>query len=301
MIAVGALGDAAVRRMLDAIEEGAILTDVDGSILMVNDAFCRVTGYAPEEVAGKNPRVLRSGWQDAKFYREMWESIRLKGRWQGEIWNRRKNGEIYPEWLSIGAVRDAEGRVIHYLGLFTDITGRKMCEDRLSRMAHYDLLTGLPNRALFRDRLNQALAQAQRQGLKAAVMFLDLDGFKAWNDAHGHVFGDHVLFAAAQRLSGCLRRADTLARVGGDEFILLLFGAMREGAEKTAQALLDSLKRPLSVDGREVRVGVSIGIAIFPDDNADGENLIRLADTVMYKAKAAGGGTYKFVNEGERP
>jgi diguanylate cyclase (GGDEF)-like protein/PAS domain S-box-containing protein len=284
-----------VRQLVEAMRESVVLTDVDGCIRMVNGAFCRVTGYAAEEVLGRNPRFLQSGWQAPTFYREMWETLGRTGRWEGEIWNRRKDGEIYPEWLSIGAIRNAEGRVVFYLGVFTDITGRKMSEERLAHMAHYDLLTGLPNRLLFRDRLVQGMAQAQRQASKMAVMFLDLDGFKAWNDAHGHAFGDHVLFRAAQRLSESLRKTDTLARVGGDEFMLLLGGVTEESAAGMAQAVLFSLARPLVVDGRDVRIGASIGIALYPDDNLDADNLIRMADAAMYKAKSSGGNAYVFA------
>lgn len=286
-----------VRQLVEAMRESVLLTDVDGAIRMVNGAFCRVTGYAEEEVLGRNPRLLQSGWQAPDFYRAMWEELGRTGRWEGEIWNRRKTGEIYPEWLSIGAVRNPEGQVVHYLGVFTDITGRKSSEERLARMAHYDLLTGLPNRLLFRDRLTQAMALARRERSRLAVMFLDLDGFKAWNDAHGHAFGDHVLYRTAQRLSESLRRTDTLARVGGDEFMLLLGGVTPASAAGMAQAVISSLARPLVVDGRDVRVGASIGIALYPDHNLDGENLIRMADAAMYRAKASGGNAYAFAGE----
>jgi diguanylate cyclase (GGDEF)-like protein/PAS domain S-box-containing protein len=285
------------RQLVDAMQESILLTDVDGTIRMVNGAFCRVTGYAQDEVIGRNPRMLQSGWQAPSYYKAMWEELGRTGRWEGEIWNRRKSGEIYPEWLSIGAIRNPEGQVVYYLGVFTDITGRKMSEERLAHMAHYDLLTGLPNRLLFRDRLTQAMALAQRERTRLAVMFLDLDGFKAWNDAHGHAFGDHVLFRTAQRLSESLRRSDTLARVGGDEFILLLGGVTEESAAGMAQAVIASLARPIVVDGRDVSVGASVGIALYPDHNLDGENLIRMADAAMYKAKESGGNAYVFAGE----
>ncbi len=289
------------RQLIECMRESVLLTDVDGTIRMVNAAFCRVTGYKPEEVLGKNPRILQSGWQDPPFYRALWKALGATGHWEGEIWNRRKDGEIYPEWLSIGALRNPDGEVVYYVGVFTDITGRKLSEEHLAHMAYYDLLTGLPNRLLFRDRLGQALAQAQRQETKVAVLFLDLDGFKPLNDAHGHAFGDHVLFRTAQRLSECLRKSDTLARVGGDEFIILLGGATAESAAGMAQAILGSLARPLAVDGKDVRVGASIGVALYPDDNLDVENLIRLADAAMYRAKAAGGNAVALCSEGAKP
>jgi diguanylate cyclase (GGDEF)-like protein/PAS domain S-box-containing protein len=293
--------DITVRQLVEAMAEGVLLTDVDGTIRLVNPAFCRVTGYAPEEVVGKNPRLLQSGWQNPAFYRDMWEQLKRTGRWAGEIWNRRKDGEIYPEWLSVSAGRDPAGEVVFYLGVFTDITGRKQSEERLERMAQYDPLTGLPNRLLLRDRLAQLLARARREGGRVAVMFLDLDGFKAWNDAYGHAFGDHVLFRAAQRMSESLRKSDTLARVGGDEFVLLLGGADREAAAVMAGAVIGSLSRPLVVDGRDVRVGASIGIAVYPEDNLDVDNLLRLADEAMYAAKSRGGNGFAFSTPGRAP
>lgn len=295
---MGSGPDITARQLIDAMRESVVITDIDGTIRMVNGAFCAVTGYVAEEVLGRNPRILQSGWQDAKFYRALWDELARTGRWSGEIWNRRKNGEIYPEWLSISALRDAGGAAVAYLGVFTDITGRKLTEENLQRMAYYDLLTGLPNRILLKDRLGQLLAHAQRAGTTAAVLYLDLDGFKVLNDAYGHAFGDHVLFRTAQRMSECLRRSDTLARVGGDEFMLLLGDVTKASAAEMARVLLRSLERPLDVDGREVKVGASIGIALYPDDNADGENLIRMADVAMYRIKSQGGGGFLFSDGG---
>jgi diguanylate cyclase (GGDEF)-like protein/PAS domain S-box-containing protein len=278
------------RQLIEHMGESVLLTDAHGRIRMVNGAFSRVTGYRPEEVLGKNPRLLQSGRHGPAFYKALWGAVRAEGWWEGEIWNRRKDGTLYPEWLRISAVHDGRGRVFRYLGVFTDITGRKLSEEKLFRLAHHDPLTGLPNRLLFRDRLGQAIAQARRQGVKVAVLFLDLDGFKPFNDLYGHLFGDHVLFQAARRMARALRRSDTLAQVGGDEFAALLFGVTPGGAGRTARALIRSLDKPFTVDRRPVKLGLSAGIALYPDDNLDGDNLLRLADAAMYRAKAAGGG-----------
>ncbi len=206
------------RQLIDGLRESAMLTSSDGAILAVNSAFTSVTGYTSEEAIGKNARLLKSGRQDGEFYKEMWFSISEYGYWHGEIWNRRKNGEVYPELLTISAIRDDKGHITHYLAVFTDITLLKISHERLTHLAHYDVLTGLPNRVLLLDRLGQALALAHRSGNFVGILLLDIDSFKGVNDSFGHMVGDLLLEALARRLEKQIRHSDTLARLGGDEF-----------------------------------------------------------------------------------
>ncbi len=281
--------------VFDSTHEGIMVTDTKGVILRVNQAFTQITGYTPEEAVGQTPRLLRSEQHDASFYKQMWATIDGTGFWQGEIWNRRKNGEVYPEWLSISAVKDESGQVIRYIGIFSDITEKKLTEDRIYHLAHYDVITDLPNRALFMERLGQALLQAERRGCSLAVLFLDLDGFKLVNDTLGHPAGDQILQQVAGRLRQQVRKGDTVARLGGDEFILLLNELHHKDDVVTiAELLLEELARPYQVDGQEVNMSASIGISVFPGDGADADLLIKHADTAMYRAKAQGKNTYRF-------
>ncbi|MDA0191014.1 MAG: EAL domain-containing protein, partial [Proteobacteria bacterium] len=237
----------------------------------------------------------RSGRHDAGFYRAMWESIRTQGSWQGEIWNRDKNGRVFPEWLSVSVVRDAHGEVDHYVGLFTDISERKRAEERIRHMAEHDALTGLPNRVLLGDRLSQAIAAAQRERRVMALIFLDLDRFKNINDSLGHQIGDRLLQAVAGRIVGTLRGSDTVSRPGGDEFILLLPEiAHPDAAARIAEKLIEALARPCVIDGHELAVTASLGISIYPEDGEDAETLIRNADTAMYHSKESGRNVYHF-------
>ncbi len=282
-------------KMFDNSGEAILITDAQRKIIAVNPAFYRITGYTEEEVIGNNPRLLSSGRQDAKFYQAMWRSIDETGMWQGEIWNRRKNGEIYPEWLSIGTVKNPHGEIINYVALFSDITKRKEAEARIEHLAHYDSLTHLPNRALFADRLKHALVAGIRNRKKSALLFLDLDRFKSVNDSLGHLAGDMLLQSVADRLKSCVRESDTICRQGGDEFMILLpevSGA--EDAETVARKVIGAMVRPHQIAGNELVITFSIGISICPDDARDDEMMIKHADDAMYLAKESGRNNYKF-------
>jgi diguanylate cyclase (GGDEF)-like protein/PAS domain S-box-containing protein len=271
--------------------EGIMITDADLHILSVNDAFTGITGYPLEEVWGKNPGILRSGRHDQAFYREMWHSIACCDSWRGEIWNRRRNGEIYPELLNINAVRNEDGGISHYVAIFSDITEIKHTQNMLEAMATTDVLTGLPNRALLADRLEQAMAHSRRLDRLLAIAFIDLDGFKAVNDSAGHHFGDHLLVEVAERFKTQARAGDTVARLGGDEFVLLITDVAEQKEILIAlQRILQEISRPYEIDGRSVSIGASIGVTLFPHDNADPETLIRHADQAMYQAKNEGRG-----------
>jgi diguanylate cyclase (GGDEF)-like protein/PAS domain S-box-containing protein len=282
--------------------EGIVITDAEGKILRVNPAFTRVTGYQSHEVIGKTPKLLNSGRHDQAFYQDMWSSLTETGSWRGEIWNRRRNGELYPQWLGISAVRDADGRVNHYIGVFNDITDKKLSEKRIQRLAYYDPLTELPNRRLFQDRLQQALMNSQRTDSEVALLYLDLDRFKLVNDSFGHTTGDELLKEAARRLRSCVRASDTVARLGGDEFTIILAGlsADRHVPEQVAvlaQNIIDTLSEPYQFDGQDVTVSASVGIAVHPQDGDDGETLTLNADTAMYHAKAAGRKNHQFYTQ----
>jgi diguanylate cyclase (GGDEF)-like protein/PAS domain S-box-containing protein len=280
--------------------EGIAITDAHGDILTVNSAFTVITGYAREEVLGRNPRLLSSGRQSREFYDEMWRSIRQTGKWQGEIWNIRKNGDIYPQWLNISRVLDDRGNVCNYVGVFSDISERKSAEERILHQVYYDQLTDLPNRVLFTDRLNQVLGMAKRhKDYHFAVMFLDLDRFKLINDSMGHDAGDQLLQQAAQRLRGSVRESDTVARMGGDEFTIVLSEiANGKDAGNVAQKILDAFRPPFSLNGEEVFVSVSIGISVYPEDGSNIEILLKNADMAMYRAKGAGGSWFELYDEG---
>ena len=275
--------------------DAIMVSDHDNRVISVNPAFCEITGYLREEVIGKNPGMLSAGRQPREFYQEMWNCLRGSGRWDGEIWNRRKSGEIYPEWLSISTVKNQQGETTHYVGIFSDITERKQAEERVRHLAHYDALTDLPNRTLFHDRLQQALIQAQRSHDQVAVMFIDLDRFKIINDTLGHNVGDLLLQAVAQRLTNCVRQGDTVCRQGGDEFVILLPQISHaEDAALVAQKILESVNRPFVLDGHELHIGASIGISFFPADGVDTETLMKNADVAMYRAKELGRNNYQF-------
>ncbi len=279
-------------KLVEASANGIMATDPDGTIQMVNPAFTRITGYTLEEVHGKRPSILHSGKHSREFYAEMWQSLLAKGQWHGEVWNRRKDHTIYPEWLSISAIYDREGRVERYMAVFLDITEHKQIEARLKHMANHDSLTGLPNRVLLADRLTQALTHARRGRHAVAVLFLDLDGFKPINDDLGHDAGDWVLKEVAQRLIGCVRASDTVCRLGGDEFVILIDEIHpkmgRRAAQAVAEKILAQVPEPLRVEGQTVRVGVSIGIALYPEHGRTPDALTSAADTAMYAAKQAG-------------
>jgi diguanylate cyclase (GGDEF)-like protein/PAS domain S-box-containing protein len=275
--------------------EGILITNENGRIVMVNEAFSAVTGYELSEVLGKNPRFLRSGRQNPSFYQEMWKKLIGADHWQGEIWNRRKDGEIYLESLSISVVRNLEGKITNYVGVYTDITARKKEEERLQYLATHDPLTNLPNRILFNDRLNQALARAQRNRRLVGLLFIDLDGFKAINDNFGHEKGDRLLQTVARRLSGSIRHSDTVARVGGDEFTGLMEDLSDvQSASGVAAKILSSISRPFQVDDNQIQISASIGISIYPIDGGTAEILLRKADIALYRAKALGKNRFQF-------
>jgi diguanylate cyclase (GGDEF)-like protein/PAS domain S-box-containing protein len=274
--------------------EGIMITDTGGSILDVNDAFTRITGYNRAEVLGKNPRLLSSGRQGESFYAALWGSLADKGHWYGEVWNRRKNGEVYAEMLNISAVRDAQGLAQHYVALFSDISLAKAHQKQLEHVAHFDALTGLPNRVLLADRLQQGMTQAQRRGQLLAVAFLDLDGFKGVNDAHGHEAGDQLLVALASRLKQALREGDTLSRMGGDEFVAVLVDLPDVAScEPLLSRLLLAAAQPVLWGGALLQVSASLGVTFFPQaDDVDADQLLRQADQAMYQAKLAGKNRY---------
>jgi diguanylate cyclase (GGDEF)-like protein/PAS domain S-box-containing protein len=285
-------------RVIASIADGIMVTDARRRLVFVNAAFSRVTGYSADEALGRTPSMLRSGRQDAAFYAEMWRRIDETGHWQGEIWNRRKQGEIYPELLSVSAVRNADGEIVNYVGVFNDISASKRYEERLHHLAHHDALTGLANRVLFEDRFREAIGRARRQDQQVAVLFLDLDYFKKINDTLGHDVGDLLLQTAAQRILENVREIDTVARFGGDEFAVLLEVIdNHEGAGTVARKLIDVLALPFQIDGRQLRISASIGIGCFPQDGAEPEALIKNADTAMYRAKTGGRNNYRFFSE----
>ena len=274
--------------------EGIMITAADGTILDVNDAFSRITSYRREDVLGRNPRLLGSGRQDQAFYAALWGSLADGGQWSGEIWNRRSNGEVYAVLQTISAVRDAQGNTRQYVALFTDITLIKEQEQTLRHIAHYDALTDLPNRVLLADRLRQAMGQAQRYGRLLAVAFLDLDGFKAINDEHGHAVGDQLLIAVAAGMQQVLREGDTLARIGGDEFVAVLLDlADIQASVPLLVRLLAAAAQAVPVDGQVLHVSASVGVTFYPQADAiDPEQLLHQADQAMYQAKLAGKNRY---------
>lgn len=283
-------------KVFEYSKEGILVTDSGNNIISVNRSFTEITGYQPEEVIGKNPSLLSSGRQDHAFYQEMWHALNETGSWQGEIWNRRKTGEIYPESLTIISVKGDDGSVINYIAIFGDISERKQAEYRIQQLAHFDVLTGLPNRILFNDRLEQAIIYAQRHASTVALLFLDLDRFKQINDTLGHGVGDQLLQTVAQRLMECVREQDTVSRQGGDEFIAVLPGTDTLGAELVAQKMLQAIIQPYSIEAHELRVSSSIGIAIYPEHAQDAATLIKYADVAMYQAKEGGRNQYLLFN-----
>ncbi|MDD2739983.1 MAG: EAL domain-containing protein [Methylomonas lenta] len=282
--------------VFEATCEGILITDMQPRIVAVNRAYSEITGYSEAEVLGKNPNYIQSGRHDASFYQALWARLLDTGHWQGEIWNRRKNGEYYPQWLTINTVCDDQGRPYQYVGVFSDISQIKQSEARLEHLAHYDPLTDLPNRLLVQSRLQHAIERAERHQHMVAVLYLDLDHFKIVNDSLGHPCGDELLSLLATRLISRLREEDTLARLGGDEFLLVLEHIEQpEVAANVAQTMIELLQPSFRLsDGHEIYLGISIGISLFPDDANDVTELIQHADMAMYLAKQEGRNTYRF-------
>lgn len=274
--------------------EGFVITDAQQKIIKVNRAFTQITGYSVEEMLGKSPAALSSGRHPRSFYRQMWQQINATGQWQGEVWNRRKNGEVYPEWLSITRVPDAQGQTAYYLAIFSDTSQRKEQEARIRYLAYYDPLTGLANRSLLKDRAQHDLAQCKRHQSPLSLLFIDLDHFKQINDSLGHQVGDSLLKQVGERLSQHVREQDTVARMGGDEFVTVLPETDAEGAALVARNFLERLSQPYQVGTHELTVTPSIGIALYPNDGPDFDTLYRCADTAMYRAKQNGRSSFSF-------
>jgi len=292
---VPAESDPLAPMIFKASNEAIQITDASARILDVNPAFTEITGYTREEVLGKNPGMMKSGKHDADFYAEMWKSLRESGNWRGEIWDRRKDGEVFAKWLAINAVKGPTGKVEKYIGIFSDITSIKETEKYHEFLAHYDSLTRLPNRLLFNDRLERDMLSSMRHKLSMALMFLDLDHFKNVNDTLGHHIGDKLLQSAASRLKGAIRKNDTVARLGGDEFAVIVPEVRTPNdAAAVAEKIVQAMSEPFRVGQNEILTSTSIGITMFPDDNDTREALLRNADIAMYHAKDQGRGTYQF-------
>jgi len=284
--------------VMESDSNAILICDGEGNIVLVNPAFCDITGFSREEVIGKNPRILSSGRQSAEFYENMWSILHKEGMWNGEIWNKRKNGEVYPEWLSITVVRNDLGEISNFVSIFNDISKQKSFEQTLLNLAHHDQLTGLPNRILFNDRLKHALAHASRDKNKVGLMFIDIDGFKAINDSYGHDVGDVLLCVIANSLSHLVRDADTVARVGGDEFVVVLENlSHEEDVIRVAKKILTRFSRPTMAANIACDIGCSIGIAMAPDDGLNPDELIKKSDTAMYLAKTSGKQQYRLYKD----
>ncbi|MBF0269582.1 MAG: EAL domain-containing protein [Alphaproteobacteria bacterium] len=282
-------------RVIAAASEGVFVTDAKRVILQVNPAFSRITGYEAHEAVGQTPNLLASGRHSHEFFERLEAALASAGAWQGELWNRRKSGEVFPCWLDISAVRNERDEIVNYVAVFHDITARKQNEERLTFLANHDPLTGLANRILYEERIERALARAKRAALKVALLFLDLDGFKSINERFGHPVGDVLLQRLAERLTLCVRQGDTVARISGDEFLLVVedIDDFRIAAT-VARKALDTLKEPFHIEGNAIKLNGSIGIALYPDDGLEAVQLYKAADTAMYKAKRMGGNDARF-------
>lgn len=276
---------------LDAASEGMMVTDHRGNILLVNRAYTEITGYPADEVIGCNPRVLQSGVHDEKFYAAMWQALDKTGKWRGEICNRRKDGTLYPSWVSISAITNDAGEVTNYLGVFSDISIVRAAQQQLAHLAHHDPLTDLPNRLLLTERIQHAIEMAHRAKKRFALLFVDLDRFKQINDAYGHDTGDEVLKTVAQRMRCSVRAADTVARLGGDEFIVLLENMKNDDcATRVANKILGNIADAEIKGEPDIELSASIGIALYPDDGVEVDTLLRKADSAMYRSKTRGRG-----------
>ncbi|MBF0166778.1 MAG: EAL domain-containing protein [Alphaproteobacteria bacterium] len=285
-------------RVIAAASEGVFVTDRDRIILQVNPAFARITGFDAHEAVGMTPSLLASGRHPHEFFDRIEAALASAGMWQGEIWNRRKSGEVFPCWIDISVVRNEKDEIVNYVAVFHDITARKQNEERLTYLANHDPLTGLANRILYEERIDRALSRARRAGLKVALLFLDLDGFKHVNERFGHPVGDVLLQRLAERLTTCVRQGDTVARISGDEFLLIVedLDDFRIAAT-VARKVLDTLKDPFQIEEHAIKLDGSIGIALYPEDGLEGTVLYKAADTAMYRAKRMGGNEARFSSE----
>lgn len=293
--------EAALRQssaVFESTRDGVVITTLEPRIVAVNPAYTEITGYRADEVIGLNPSLLRSGRHDRAFYQAMWAGLKQLGYWQGEVWNRRANGEVYPQWLTLSTVRDEAGEPSHYVGVFTDLTQLKRSEQQLEHLTHYDPLTDLPNRLLVQSRLEHAIDQARRHRSRVGVLFVDLDRFKNVNDSLGHPVGDALIQAVATRLRGGLRDEDTVARLGGDEFLVVIEDLeSADAAASVASKLTRLVQEPFQVgDGQEVIVSASIGVSLYPDDGDSATGLIQHADAALYQAKARGRDSFCFYS-----
>ena len=287
-----------VSQVFDSAIDGIVVMDVKGIIRFVNPAFLQTAGYSLQEVLGKTMRILKSNKHDHHFYRNMWHLLQETGKWKGEIWNQRKNGEVYPEWLVANAIKDDLGQVTLYSGIFRDLSERMKYEEQIRYQAYHDALTGLSNRRSFYEKMHECILMAKRHKHIVAIMFIDLDGFKSVNDNFGHDVGDLLLKETGKRLQLCVRETDTVARMGGDEFTLILPNiVMKRDANKVAEKIKQALHETFEINGHFITISSSIGISTFPDDGDNEEILIKKADDAMYKAKQAGKNTYQVHGE----
>jgi diguanylate cyclase (GGDEF)-like protein/PAS domain S-box-containing protein len=279
-------------------DEGVVIVNPEGQVVEINPAFTRILGFSREEVIGQSPRMWQSGYHKQKIYDDMWNTLREKGFWQGELWNRRKDGVVFPEWLTISRVQDQSGRLSHYVGVFSDISEIKQSQEQLEHLAHHDPLTDLPNRLLLNERLEQAIRHAERHQLQIAVIFQDLDNFKHINDSMGHPAGDQLLRQVAERLRNAVRKEDTIARLGGDEFVTIMEDIKdSDKLSNAAEKLMSAFNDPFVLDNQDVRITTSLGISLFPRDGFDAQTLLRNADAAMYRAKEKGRNTFQFYTE----
>lgn len=278
-------------------KQGILVTGVDGKILSGNPAFARITGYSNDEVIGQTPRIFKSGRHGEEFYQAMWGALQQFGCWEGEVWNRRKNGEVFPEWLSISAVRDRDERITHFVAMFSDISESLRVQRRIEFLSHHDALTELPNRLSANQQLQLAIGAADRLKAKVALLFLDMDHFKSINESKGHVFGDGILKIISTRIQSCVRESDAISRHGGDEFIVILSELRdREAIVRVAEMILRRTEEVITLEGHELSLTMSIGIAVYPDNGRDFETLLNGADAAMYRAKDLGRNTYQFFD-----
>ncbi len=279
--------------------KGIMILDLAGKIKVVNEAFSKITGYSDEEVLGKIPTFLYSGRQGEHFHKKMWQQLSVDGEWQGEIWNRRKNGTIYPEWISISGIPNEAGKITHFVAIFSDITERKLSEERLVYLAHHDILTDLPNHRLLKERLIQGIKQAERKEQKLAILSIDLDHFKQVNEASGRTVGDELLITVASRLKSTVRDSDTISRLSGDTFAILLAESSEiEHTATIAQKILTLLSTPITLDGhRPIIITGSIGVSLYPEDGTDSKSLFTHAEQAMTRVKNQGRNGYKFYSE----